>query len=99
MFKSTRAEAAALFVVVAAAAAAPPVLSADGYQFIVTGDPVAASTADSSTAVSPSASLETGALAAKTTAGSLEARYRTWDESGGEALRSDKALAFTIVIR
>lgn len=29
----------------------------------------------------------------------IEARFRTWDESDGIALRSDAALAFTLIIR
>lgn len=98
MFKSTKAWSAAIFVA-AIAAGAPQMVSGDGYQYIVSGDPVAAAAVDSSVSVSPGASLETGVLTAKTPAGSLEARYRTWDESDGEALRSDKALAFIIVIR
>ena len=73
--------------------------SADEYQFIISGDPVAAATVDSSTAVSSGTSLVTGTLATSTAAASLEARYRTWDESDGVALRSDEFKAMVIFLR
>lgn len=75
----------------AAALLAPLMSSADDYQFIVSGDPVAASTVNSSTKVSSSTSLVSGTLSKLTAADSLEARYRTWHESNSTALRSDKA--------
>ena len=73
--------------------------SADEYQFIISGDPVAAATVDSSTAVSSGTSLVTGTLATPAAAASLEARYRTWDESDGIALRSDEFKAMVIFLR
>lgn len=60
-------------------------LHADTYQFIISGDPVAAATADSHSVASA--------------ATSLEARYRTWDESDGIALRSDKYRGLFIIVR
>lgn len=80
----------------AAAALAPPVV-ADEYQFIVSGYP-AANASDSAT--SSGIALETGTLtAAVANDAPLELRYRTSDESDGIALRTDAALAFTLVIR
>ena len=73
--------------------------SADEYRFIISGDPVAAATVDSSTAVSSGTSLVTGTLATPAAATSLEARYRTWDESDGIALRSDEFKAMMIILR
>ena len=73
--------------------------SADEYRFIISGDPVVAATVDSSTAVSSGTSLVTGTLATSTAAASLEARYRTWDESDGVALRSDEFKAMVIFLR
>ena len=73
--------------------------SADEYRFIISGDPVAAATVGSSAAVSSGTSLVTGTLATPATAVSLEARYRTWDESDGIALRSDEFKAMVIILR
>ena len=72
------------FCIALAAAALSAV--ADVYQFIISGDPVAA------------ASEFSCASASSGTA--LEARYRTWDESDGIALRSTKFRgATTIIVR
>lgn len=60
-------------------------LHADTYQFIISGDPVAAATADSHSVASAATSLET--------------RYRTWDESDGIALRSDEYHGMMIIIK
>ena len=60
-------------------------LHADTYQFIISGDPVAAATADSHSVASAATSLET--------------RYRTWDESDGIALRSDKYRGLLIIVK
>lgn len=75
----------------------PLVVSADTYQFIISGDPVAAETVRSHAVVSSSTSLETGMRMAPTVSASLETRYRTWDVSIGTALRSDKAGTLIIV--
>ncbi len=55
-------------------------LQADSYQFIKSGDPVAAATADSSSMASTGA-LETGTLSTPSPDYSLEARFRTWLEA------------------
>ena len=75
------------------------VVSADDtYQFIISGDPVASSTEKCCAVASCSTSLVTGTLMASTVSTSLESRYRTWDESVGIALRSDK-LGTVLILR
>ena len=76
----------------------PLMALADTYQFIISGDPVAAATEGSRAVPSSGISLETGMRTAPTVADSLEARYRTWYESDGTALRSDKARGIVIYI-
>lgn len=58
----------------------------DEYQFIISGDPIAAATVDSSSA---------GAVFE----GALEARYSTCDESAANSLRSDDLTGLTIIFR
>ena len=77
----------------------PLVALADAYQFIISGDPVAAATVGSRAVASPGISLVTGTLTAPTAAASLEARFRTWYESIGIALRSDKFRGMIITFR
>ena len=67
----------------------PLTLSADEYKFIVSGDPVAAATANSSSSVSSGNALVSDALTAVSASKDLEARFRTWCASIGRALRSD----------
>ena len=86
----------------AATMAAAPLAatSGDGYQFILSGDPVAASTAGSSSASSATASLTSGTLAdGFVLANELEARSRTFGESGLSALRSDDFTSTMIILR
>ena len=64
---------------------------------IISGDPVAAATANSSAKVSASTALVSGTLSKLTVASSLEARYRTWELSNGTALRSDKSGMIIVV--
>ena len=71
-------------------------LHADTYQFIVSGYPAAN---ESYAAASLGTALATATRAVSTTAQALEARYRTWDESDGIALRSDKYRATMIIFR
>ena len=73
----------------AAVLLAPLASSADDYQFIISGDPVAAATAGSCSAASSGRALATDALAASSASRPLEARFRTWLASLGAALRSD----------
>ena len=88
-----------LIIMGAAATLAPLVSPADGYQFIISGDPVAAATVNSSTAETPSTSLVTSSRTAPTVAASLEARYRTVASTVGIKLRSDAAKGMMIVIQ
>lgn len=88
-----------LLICGAAAMLATLTLSADDYQFIISGDPVAAASVGSKAVASPGTSLVTGALTASAGAVSLEARYRTWYESDGTALRSDKANGLILFIK
>ena len=87
----TRKKAAA--AALSAAIAVGPLAAANGdeYQFIISGDPVAAATEGSSSASSGTCSLTGGPLADGTVfASSLEGRYRTMDDSPARRLRSDK---------
>lgn len=86
----------------ASAIAAAPLTAArgDGYQYIISGDPVAAETADSSSASSATSSLTSGTLAdGYVLASELEARSRTTGESALTALRSDKFSATIIIFK
>ena len=86
----------------ASAMAAAPLTAAngDGYQYILSGDPVAAETADSSSASSATSSLTSGTLAdGYVLASELEARYRTASDSALTALRSDKFNAMIIIYK
>ena len=86
----------------ASAMAAAPLTAArgDGYQYIISGDPVAAETADSSSASSATSSLTSGTLAdGYVLASELEARSRTTGESALTALRSDKFNATIIIFK
>ena len=78
-----------LLPVIGAAMLAPLMLSADSYQFIISGDPVAAAAVGSSSAASSGKALVTDALATASASRPLEARFRTWLASLGKALRSD----------
>lgn len=66
------------------------------YQFLVSGYPAANECKSFETDAS---SLETSTRTKSTAASSLEARYRTWMDSDGIALRSDRFRFFGIVIR
>ena len=76
----------------------PLVVSADTYQFIISGDPVAAATVGSCSAASSGKALVTDALTAASSSKPLEARFRTWLASLGKALRSDEWWVGTIII-
>ena len=69
------------------------------YQFILSGDPVAAASAGSHAAASSGTALVTATCSAPASATPLEARFRTIDESDGIALRSDKPLATILYVR
>ena len=82
----------------AAAMAAAPLTAARGtdYQYIVSGYPAAN---ESYPAASAGTSLVTATRSGVSAESSLEARYRTWDESNGIALRSDMYRAMMIIFR
>ena len=93
----TRKKAAA--AALSAAMAVGPLAAANGdeYQFIISGDPAAASTEGSSSASSSTGPLTGGPVADGTVfEAELEARYRTMDESPARKLRSDKFKSFMI---
>ena len=94
MQSTTIKKAVALMGATALAAATPT--RADGYQFIVSGYPAANV---SYSAASSGTSLVTATRRQSTAAQSLEARFRTWDESDGIALRSDKYKGMILIIR
>ena len=71
-------------------------LHAGTYQFIVSGYPAVN---ESYAAASLGTALATATRSGGSAASSLEARYRTWDESDGIALRSDKYRATMIIFR
>ena len=77
----------------------PLVLLAETYQFIISGDPVAAATVNSSTAETPSTSLVTSSRTDPTVAASIEARYRTVAPTIGIKLRSDAARGMMIIVQ
>ena len=88
-------------ILAAAICAAMATLSAnadDPYQYILTPgyDSAAASLVDSSSASSEVTGFSTGTVAARTAAVSLEARFRTWLESLGTALKSTRFRHFII---
>lgn len=88
--------AALVTVVFAFGEAVSSPLHADTYRFIVSGLPV-----DDVrySAASAGTSLVTGGDTAHSWAQALEARYRTWQESAGIALRSDPASGFILIVR
>ena len=87
-----------LIIGAAAMLLVPLVVSADTYQFIISGDPVAAATVGSCSAASSGKALVTDALTAASSSKPLEARFRTWLASLGKALRSDKWIFGTKII-
>ena len=84
-----------------AAIAAAPLAAAngDGYQFIISGDPVAAETVDSRESASIGTALVTSTRTSPTEAASLEARGRTFDESDGIKLRTDSPKGMIISVK
>ena len=81
-----------------AAMLAPLMSSADGYQFIISGDPVAAASANTSASASSGSALETSTRSLPLGAVSLEARYRTMDETLGVGLRSDPPRGAILIV-
>ena len=83
----------------AAAMLAPLILSADDYQFIIKGDPIAAATSNSCESASIGTALVTSTRTDPTAATSLEARYRTIDPTAGVKLRSDAPKGMILVVK
>ena len=85
-----------------AAFAAAPLAAANGdggYQFIISGDPVAAETVGSSSDSSAASALESGTLADGVVLESaFETRYCTWCDSPARSLRSDECRGAIIYI-
>ena len=69
---------------------------AEDYQFIVSGYPAANVSYPAESAAIP---IETATRNGPTAAQALEARCRTWDESDGIPLRTDKFRATMIIVR
>ena len=83
----------------AAAMLAPLMLSADDYQFIIRGDPIAAATSNSCASASIGTALVTSTRTNPTAATSLEARYRTFAPTAGVKLRSDAPKGMILVVK
>ena len=83
----------------AAAMLAPLMLSADDYQFIIRGDPIAAATSNSCASASIGTALVTSTRSDPTVATSLEARYRTIAPTTGVKLRSDAPKGMILVVK
>ena len=97
--KSILVVASALTAALAAGAAARAAANGDGYQFIMSGDPIAAAVADTSSASSGTIALVGGPLAGGVVYGSeLEARFRTMDDSNLTSLRSGTMRGSMIVL-
>lgn len=88
-----------LILLMCAAMFAPMMSPADDYQFIISGDPIAAASANTSASASPSSALVSSTRSFPLGAVSLEARYRTMDETVGIGLRSDPPRGTFIIIR
>ena len=95
----TRRKAAAAALTAAMAAAPLAAANGDEYQFIVSGDPVAAETVGSSSASSDEITLETGALRVAGSADDLEARSRASRTSVAIALNATKFRTFIMTFR
>ena len=81
-----------------AAMLAPLMSSADSYRFIISGDPVAAASANTSVSASFGSALETSTRSLPLGAVSLEARYRTMDKTLGVGLRSDPPRGAILIV-
>lgn len=98
MRKGKSAAAAAAFTAMLAVA---PLAAANGdqYQFILSGDPVAAATVGNSSASSTAITLETGVFRVASAAADLEARSRSNGTSVAIALNAKKFLGLIMTIR
>lgn len=89
-----------LLAITGAAVLALTSLMSPADDYIVSGYPVAAATANSSSSVSSGNALVSDALTAVSASKALEARFRTWCASIGRALRTDDwSAALMIILR
>ena len=95
----TKRKAAAAALTAAMAAAPLAAANGDEYQFIISGDPIAAATVGSSSASSDEITLETGALRVAGAADDLEARSRSKGASVAIALNATKFRTFIMTVR
>jgi hypothetical protein len=73
---------------------------AEEYQFIISGDPVAAASADSSSLASVGVNMNSGGLSQPSIACSLDMRYRTWFASDGINLESSELhIGFRFILK
>jgi hypothetical protein len=77
---------------------APSVSLAAGYQFIISGDPVASATSKICKSASIGISLNTSVRSCVSSSTSLEARYRTIGASQGIKIRTDKTKGMIIKV-
>ena len=97
LYSKVKAATVALMAVFAAA----PLAAAnddDDYQFIISGDPIAAETVGSSSDSSVASALVSGTLA-DVLESAFETRYCTWCESPAQSLRSDECRGMMIFVR
>ena len=79
---------------------APWKAAAEAYQFIISGDPVAAATVGRSSKGSAGNDLVTGVSSRPSIGESLEVRYRTWLGSDGINLEtSELKIGFRFILR
>ena len=95
----TRKKAAAAALTAAMAAAPLAAANGDEYQFIISGDPIAAAIARSCSEPSDAITLETGALRVAGTANDLEARSRSNGASIAIALNAMMFRTFIMTVR
>ena len=81
---------------VAALALAAPVRGDDAYTLFVSGWPAENPRQE---AASAGSDLETGAYTASASERPLEARFRTWSESGGRNLNTTAPVGFHFILR
>ena len=88
-----------LIISAAAILLVPLVALADAYQFIISGDPIAAATEGTSSAASSGMSFATGALKKTAVAPRIESRILTWFASIGVDIDPDKQLGFLLICK
>lgn len=74
-------------------------LHADGYQYIISGDPIAAATAGTSSLASSGTSFVTSTFKKAAVAPGIESRILTWFSSVGVNIDPDKILGFKLIFK